>query len=203
MFKKILIANRGEIACRVVRTCKRLGVQTVAVYSDADRHALHVELADEAVNIGPAKAADSYLNMDRILAATKQTTAEAIHPGYGFLSENSAFARRCQQAGVIFIGPSPESMDAMASKSAAITLMEKAGVPVTPGYHGEDQSLKKLEAEARRVGFPLLIKPSAGGGGKGMHIVRSADEFKEALETAKREAKNAFGDDHVLLEKYI
>ncbi|MGH8363474.1 MAG: biotin carboxylase N-terminal domain-containing protein, partial [Gammaproteobacteria bacterium] len=173
------------------------------VYSDADRHALHVELADEAVNIGPAKAADSYLNMGRILAAAKQTAAEAIHPGYGFLSENSAFARRCQQAGVVFIGPSPESMDAMASKSAAVTLMEKAGVPVTPGYHGEDQSLKKLGAEALRVGFPLLIKPSAGGGGKGMHIVRSADEFKEALETAKREAKNAFGDDHVLLEKYI
>ena len=203
MFKKILIANRGEIACRVIRTCKRLGVQTVAVYSDADRHTLHVQMADEAVHIGPAKASESYLNMDRILAAAKQTSVEAIHPGYGFLSENSEFARRCRQAGVVFIGPSPESMDAMASKSAAIALMEKAGVPVTPGYHGKDQSLKKLETEAQRLGFPVLIKPSAGGGGKGMHIVRAAGEFREALATAKREAKNSFGDDHVLLEKYI
>ncbi|MGH8398983.1 MAG: acetyl-CoA carboxylase biotin carboxylase subunit [Gammaproteobacteria bacterium] len=203
IFNKMLIANRGEIACRVMRTCKRLGIATVAVYSDADRHAMHVEMADKAVHIGAAKAADSYLNMDRILAAAKQTGAEAIHPGYGFLSENAEFARRCIKAGVVFIGPSPESMDAMASKSAAVTLMEKAGVPVTPGYHGKDQSFKKLMSEAQRTGFPLLIKPSAGGGGKGMHIVRSADEFKEALETAKREAKNAFGDDSMLLEKYI
>ncbi|MGH8321718.1 MAG: acetyl-CoA carboxylase biotin carboxylase subunit, partial [Gammaproteobacteria bacterium] len=203
MFKKILIANRGEIACRVMRTCKRLGIATVAVYSDADRHALHAQTADEAIHIGAAKAADSYLNMDRILAAAKQSGAQAIHPGYGFLSENSEFARRCIKVGIVFIGPSPESMDAMASKSAAVTLMEKAGVPVTPGYHGDDQSLKKLEVEAKRTGFPLLIKPSAGGGGKGMHIVHAAGEFKEVLETAKREAKNAFGDDHVLLEKYI
>lgn len=203
MFKKILIANRGEIACRVIRTCQRLGVTTVAVYSDADRRAMHVQMADEAIHIGPAKAADSYLNMDRILVAAEQTGAEAIHPGYGFLSENAEFARRCQKASIVFIGPSPESMDAMASKSAAVTLMEKAGVPVTPGYHGDDQSLKKLEAEAKQIGFPLLIKPSAGGGGKGMHIVRSANEFKDALGTAKREAKNAFGDDRVLLEKYL
>ncbi|MDE1886699.1 MAG: acetyl/propionyl/methylcrotonyl-CoA carboxylase subunit alpha [Gammaproteobacteria bacterium] len=203
MFKKILIANRGEIACRVIRTCKRLGIATVAVYSDADRHALHVQMADEVMHIGPAKAADSYLNMEHILTAAKQTGAQAIHPGYGFLSENSEFARRCLKAGVVFIGPSPESMDAMASKAAAITLMEKAGVPVTPGYHGKDQSLKKLEAEARQLGFPLLIKPSAGGGGKGMHVVPAAEEFKEALATAKREARNAFGDDHVLLEKYL
>ncbi|HKT31507.1 MAG TPA: acetyl/propionyl/methylcrotonyl-CoA carboxylase subunit alpha [Gammaproteobacteria bacterium] len=203
MFKKILIANRGEIACRVMRTCRRLGIATVAVYSDADRHALHVQMADETMHIGPAKATESYLNMDRILDAAKQTRAEAIHPGYGFLSENAEFARRCKKAGSVFIGPSPESMDAMASKSAAVSLMEKAGVPVTPGYHGEDQSLKTLEVEAKRVGFPLLIKPSAGGGGKGMHIVHAAGEFKEALETAKREARNAFGDDQVLLEKYI
>ncbi|MDE2274561.1 MAG: ATP-grasp domain-containing protein, partial [Gammaproteobacteria bacterium] len=203
MFKKILIANRGEIACRVIRTCKRLGIATVAVYSDADRHALHVQMADEVMHIGPAKAADSYLNMEHILTAAKQTGAQAIHPGYGFLSENSEFARRCLKAGVVFIGPSPESMDAMASKAAAITLMGKAGVPVTPGYHGKDQSLKKLEAEARQLGFPLLIKPSAGGGGKGMHVVRAAGEFREALATAKREANNAFGDDHVLLEKYL
>jgi 3-methylcrotonyl-CoA carboxylase alpha subunit len=203
MFRKILIANRGEIACRVIHTCRRLGVATVAVYSDADRHAMHVRLADEAVHIGPAKAAESYLDMDRILAAAKQTGAEAIHPGYGFLSENSEFARRCKKAGVVFIGPPPESMDAMASKSAAKALMEKAGVPVTPGYHGDDQSLKKLETEAKRIGFPLMIKATAGGGGKGMRVVHEARDFKDALDGARREAKNAFGDDTVLLEKYI
>ena len=203
MLKKILVANRGEIACRVIHTCKRLGIATVTVYSDADRHALHVQTADEAVYIGAAKATESYLNMDRILAAAKQAGAEAIHPGYGFLSENSEFARRCKQAGLIFIGPSPESMDAMASKSAAKSLMEKAGVPVTPGYHGAEQSLKKLEAEAKRMGFPLMIKATAGGGGKGMRVVRAVKEFQDALAGAKREAKNAFGDDRVLLEKYI
>ncbi|HET7649361.1 MAG TPA: acetyl/propionyl/methylcrotonyl-CoA carboxylase subunit alpha [Gammaproteobacteria bacterium] len=203
MFKKILIANRGEIACRVIRTCRRLGVATVAVYSDADRHAMHVQMADESVHIGPAKASESYLDMDRILAAAKQTGAEAIHPGYGFLSENSEFARHCKQAGVVFIGPSPESMDAMASKSAAKALMEKAGVPVTPGYHGDDQSLKKLETEAKRIGFPLMIKATAGGGGKGMRVVHAAKDFQDALDGAKREAKNAFGDDRVLIEKYI
>ncbi len=203
MFQKILIANRGEIACRVIRTCKRLGIATVAVYSDADRHALHAQTADEAVYIGAAKTAESYLNMERILAAAKQTGAEAIHPGYGFLSENSEFARRCKRTGIVFIGPSPESMDAMASKSAAKALMEKAGVPVTPGYHGDDQSLKKLESEAKRIGFPLMIKATAGGGGKGMRAVHEIKEFKESLEGAKREAKNAFGDDRVLLEKYI
>lgn len=203
MFRKILIANRGEIACRVMHTCRRLGIATVAVYSEADRRALHVEIADEAVFIGPAPATESYLDMDRILAAAKKTGAEAIHPGYGFLSENSDFARRCKKDGIVFIGPSPESMDAMASKSAAKALMEKAGVPVTPGYHGDDQSLKKLEAEAQRIGFPMMIKATAGGGGKGMRVVNAAGDFKDALDSAKREAKNAFGDDHVLLEKYI
>jgi 3-methylcrotonyl-CoA carboxylase alpha subunit len=203
VFKKILIANRGEIACRVIRTCQRLGIATVAVYSDADRQALHVQMADEANHIGAARAAESYLSMDRILAAAKQTAAEAIHPGYGFLSENSEFSRRCKKAGMVFIGPSPESMDAMASKSAAKVLMEKAGVPVTPGYHADDQSLKKLEAEAKRIGFPLMIKASAGGGGKGMRVLREAKDFRESLEGAKREARNAFGDDRVLLEKYI
>ncbi|HVA56181.1 MAG TPA: acetyl-CoA carboxylase biotin carboxylase subunit [Gammaproteobacteria bacterium] len=203
MIKRILIANRGEIACRVIRTCKRLEIATVAVYSDADRHALHVQMADEAIYIGAARAAESYLNIDRILAAARQTGAEAIHPGYGFLSENSEFARRCKKAGVVFIGPSPESMDAMASKSAAKTLMENAGVPVVPGYHGEDQDLKKLETEAKRIGFPLMIKATAGGGGKGIRIVHDAKEFKESLEGAKREARNAFSDDNVLLEKYI
>src|SRR5579872_2196631 len=165
MFKKILIANRGEIACRVIRTCKRLGIATVAVYSDADRRAMHVQLADEAMHIGPAKASESYLNVDRILAAAKQTGAEAIHPGYGFLSENASFSRRCKQAGIVFIGPAAERAEAMGSKGAAKALMEKAGVPVVPGYHGEDQSLKKLEAEAKRIGYPLMIKAVAGGGG--------------------------------------
>ncbi|MGH8128800.1 MAG: acetyl-CoA carboxylase biotin carboxylase subunit, partial [Gammaproteobacteria bacterium] len=203
MFNKILVANRGEIACRVMRTCQRLGIATVAVYSDADRHALHVQMADEAVHIGPAQASESYLDMERILGAAKQTSAEAIHPGYGFLSENSEFARRCKKAKIVFIGPSPESMDAMASKSAAKTLMEKADVPVVPGYHGDDQALKKLETEAKRIGFPLMIKATAGGGGKGMRVVHKAGDFSEALDGAKREAKNAFGDDKVLLEKYI
>ena len=203
MFKKILIANRGEIACRVMHTCKRLGVATVAVYSDADRHALHVAMADQAVRIGPAKAAESYLDWRKILAAAKSTGAEAVHPGYGFLSENAEFARECKKAGIAFIGPTPEAIELMGSKSAAKSLMEKAKVPVTPGYHGEDQSLKTLEAEAKRIGYPLLIKAVAGGGGKGMRIVNAASEFKEALEGAKREAKAAFADDHVLLERYL
>jgi 3-methylcrotonyl-CoA carboxylase alpha subunit len=203
MFKKILIANRGEIACRVMQTCKRLGIQTVAVYSDADRHALHVQMADEAVHIGPARAADSYLDWRRILAAAKATGSEAVHPGYGFLSENTEFAKECHKAGVVFIGPNPKAIDLMGSKSAAKALMEKAQVPVTPGYHGDDQSLKKLEAEAGRIGYPLLIKAVAGGGGKGMRIVNARAEFKAALEGAQREAKAAFGDEHVLLERYI
>ncbi len=203
MFKRILIANRGEIACRVIRTCKRLGIHTVAVYSDADRHALHVQMADEAVHIGPARAAESYLNAERILAVAKATGAEAVHPGYGFLSENEDFARACAKAGIVFIGPTPEAIDLMGSKSAAKALMEKAGVPVTPGYHGDKQDLKTLEAEAARTGWPLLIKAVAGGGGKGMRIVRAPGEFKEALEGARREAKAAFGDDKVLIEKYL
>ena len=203
MFKKILIANRGEIACRVMKTCQRLGIATVAVYSDPDRHALHVQMADEAVHIGPAKAADSYLNWQRILAAAKQTGAEAVHPGYGFLSENTDFSAECKKAGIVFIGPGPEAIDLMGSKSAAKSLMEKAGVPVTPGYHGDDQSVTKLEAEAKKIGYPLLIKAVAGGGGKGMRIVHAASEFKEALAGAQREAKAAFGDDQVLLEKYL
>jgi 3-methylcrotonyl-CoA carboxylase alpha subunit len=203
MFKKILIANRGEIACRVMQTCRRLGIQTVAVYSDADRHALHVQMADESIRIGPAEASESYLDWMRILAAAKVTHAEAIHPGYGFLSENTEFSRQCQQASVVFIGPWPEAIELMGSKSAAKALMEKAGVPVTPGYHGDDQSLPKLQAEADKIGYPLLIKAVAGGGGKGMRIVNAADEFKEALAGAQREAKAGFGDDHVLLERYI
>src|SRR5690242_3145788 len=173
MFKKILIANRGEIACRVMHTCRRLGIQSVAVYSDADRHALHVQMADEAVHIGPAKAADSYLNWQRILKAAKDSGAEAVHPGYGFLSENTDFSAECKKAGIVFIGPGPKAIDLMGSKSAAKSLMEKAGVPVTPGYHSDDQCLAKLETEAKRIGYPLLIKAVAGGGGKGMRIVRA------------------------------
>src|SRR5579863_7275508 len=203
MFKKILIANRGEIACRVMKSCKRLGVATVAVYSDADRHALHVAMAGEAVHIGPAKAAESYLDWKKILAAAKATGAEAVHPGYGFLSENAEFARECRKAGIAFIGPTPEAIELMGSKSAAKSLMEEAHVPVTPGYHGDKQDLKTLEAEVKRVGYPLLIKAVAGGGGKGMRIVRAAGEFQEALEGARREAKAAFGDDKVLIEKYL
>ena len=203
MFRKILIANRGEIACRVMRTARRLGLRTVAVYSDADREARHVHLADEARRIGPAAARDSYLNIEAILAAARDTGAEAIHPGYGFLSENGEFARACAKAGIVFIGPTPEAMAAMGDKSAAKNLMEKARVPLVPGYHGAKQDAALLAKEAERIGYPVLIKASAGGGGKGMRIVRAAGEFKAALEGAQREAKSAFGDERVLLERYL
>jgi 3-methylcrotonyl-CoA carboxylase alpha subunit len=202
-FRKILIANRGEIACRVIRTAKRLGIRTVAVYSDADRAALHVKQADEARRIGPPAAAESYLNIDAILAAAKATGAQAIHPGYGFLSENEDFAAACQRAGVVFIGPSADAIAAMGDKAAAKRLMEKAGVPLVPGYHGEGQDPALLEKEAARIGFPVLIKPSAGGGGKGMRVVRERREFAQALEGARREAKAAFGDERVLIERYL
>jgi 3-methylcrotonyl-CoA carboxylase alpha subunit len=202
-FRKILIANRGEIACRVMRTAKRLGVRTVAVYSDADRQARHVRLADEAVRIGPPPAAESYLNGDAIIAAAKATGAEAIHPGYGFLSENEDFAAACQRAGIVFIGPSADAIAAMGDKAAAKRLMEKAGVPLVPGYHGEKQDAAFLEKEAARIGFPALIKPSAGGGGKGMRVVRERQEFAASLEAARREARSAFGDERVLIERYL
>src|SRR5882672_10713360 len=203
LFRKILIANRGEIACRVMRTAKRMGIRTVAVYSDADRAALHVKLADESHRIGPPPAAESYLSIEAILAAARKSGAEAIHPGYGFLSENEDFAAACQRVGVVFIGPSPEAIAAMGDKSAAKRLMEKAGVPLVPGYHGEEQDPALLEKEATRIGYPVLIKPSAGGGGKGMRVVANKDSFKEHLEGAKREAKSSFGDDRVLLERYL
>jgi 3-methylcrotonyl-CoA carboxylase alpha subunit len=203
VFRKILIANRGEIACRIMRTAKRMGIRTVAVYSDADRAALHVKLADETHRIGPAPAAESYLNMEAILAAAKKSGAEAIHPGYGFLSENEDFAAACKAAGVVFIGPTPEAIAAMGDKSAAKRLMEKAGVPLVPGYHGEDQDASLLEKEATRIGYPVLIKPSAGGGGKGMRVVQDKKSFGGALEAARREAKAAFGDERVLLERYL
>ncbi|HVY07339.1 MAG TPA: acetyl/propionyl/methylcrotonyl-CoA carboxylase subunit alpha [Burkholderiales bacterium] len=203
MFDKILIANRGEIACRVARTARRLGIRTVAVYSEADSRALHVELCDEARLIGGPHPRDSYLRGDRILEAAKESGARAIHPGYGFLSENADFARACAQADVVFIGPPPAAIDAMGSKSAAKALMEKAGVPLVPGYHGTAQDLPSLAKEAARIGFPVLIKASAGGGGKGMRIVTDAKGFEAALASAKREAASSFGDDRVLVEKYL
>ncbi len=203
MFSKILVANRGEIACRVIRTARRLGIRTVGVYSDADRDALHVKLADESRRIGPPSAAESYLNMEAILAAAKDSGAQAIHPGYGFLSENEDFAAACERSGVVFIGPSAAAIAAMGDKAAAKRLMEKAGVPLVPGYHGENQDPDFLEKEAARIGFPVLIKPSAGGGGKGMRIAEDSKGFAAELEAARREAKSAFGDDRVLIERYL
>ena len=203
MFSKILIANRGEIACRVIKTAQRLGIKTVAVYSDADSGARHVAMADEAVHIGPPAARESYLLGDRIIEAARRTGAQAIHPGYGFLSENAGFAEACGAAGVVFIGPPPAAIRAMGSKSEAKKIMEKAEVPLVPGYHGDDQSPDLLAKEADRIGFPVLIKASAGGGGKGMRVVESAAKFADALAGAKREAKAAFADDHVLVEKYL
>ncbi|PBB87554.1 MULTISPECIES: acetyl/propionyl/methylcrotonyl-CoA carboxylase subunit alpha [unclassified Mesorhizobium] len=203
MFGKILIANRGEIACRVIRTARRLGVRTVAVYSDADARALHVEMADEAVHIGPSPVGESYLRGDRIVAAALASGAEAIHPGYGFLSENPDFVDQVTAAGLVFIGPSAASIRAMGLKDAAKRLMEKAGVPVVPGYHGEAQEIVLLASKAREIGYPVLIKARAGGGGKGMRRVEHPDDFSEALSGARREAKAAFGDDRVLVEKYV
>ncbi|TIW15678.1 MAG: ATP-grasp domain-containing protein, partial [Mesorhizobium sp.] len=203
MFGKILIANRGEIACRVIRTARKLGVRTVAVYSDADARALHVEMADEAVHIGPSPVGESYLRGDRIIAAALATGAQAIHPGYGFLSENPDFVDQVTTAGLVFIGPSAASIRAMGLKDAAKRLMEKAGVPVVPGYHGEAQEIVLLASKAREIGYPVLIKARAGGGGKGMRRVDHPDDFSEALSGARREAKAAFGDDRVLVEKYV
>ncbi|QPT39055.1 Acetyl-/propionyl-coenzyme A carboxylase alpha chain [Oligella ureolytica] len=203
MFKKILIANRGEIACRVASTARQMGIATVAVYSDADRHAAHVEACDEAVYIGGSEPAKSYLRIDAIIEAAKKTGAEAIHPGYGFLAENGDFVAACQQAGITFIGPSAEAMAAMGSKSAAKTLMEKAGVPLVPGYHRDNQDPDFLHQQADSIGYPVLIKASAGGGGKGMRIVNSSDEFIGMLESCKREAINSFSNDHVLIERYV
>jgi len=203
MFERVLIANRGEIACRVIRTCRRLGIHTIAVYSEADKDAQHVRLADEAWPIGGPRPADSYLRGDAILEVAKQSGAQAIHPGYGFLSENTGFARACTAAGIAFIGPKPESIDAMGSKAAAKALMEKHAVPLVPGYHGEDQDADFLAAQARATGFPLMIKATAGGGGKGMRIVRSEKEFADALASAQRESASSFGDTRVILERYV
>ncbi|RWM71922.1 MULTISPECIES: acetyl/propionyl/methylcrotonyl-CoA carboxylase subunit alpha [Mesorhizobium] len=203
MFAKILIANRGEIACRVIRTARKLGVRSVAVYSDADAGALHVGMADKAVHIGASPVGESYLRGDKIVAAALAAGAEAIHPGYGFLSENPDFVDQVTAAGLVFIGPSAASIRTMGLKDAAKRLMEKAGVPVVPGYHGEAQEIVLLASKAREIGYPVLIKARAGGGGKGMRRVEHPDDFSEALSGARREAKAAFGDDRVLVEKYI
>ncbi len=203
MFKKILIANRGEIACRVAATARRMGIQTVAVYSDADARAKHVQACDEAVHVGGSAPKDSYLQWQRILDAAKATGAEAIHPGYGFLSENEAFAKACAEAGLVFIGPPASAILAMGLKAESKQLMEKAGVPLVPGYHGSNQDPALLQAEADRIGYPVLIKASAGGGGKGMRAVEKSADFMAALESCKREAINSFGSDAVLIEKYV
>ncbi|HCR32512.1 MAG TPA: 3-methylcrotonyl-CoA carboxylase, partial [Stenotrophomonas sp.] len=203
MFSKILIANRGEIACRVIATCRRLGIATVAVYSDADRNARHVRLADEAIHIGAAAARESYLRGDMLLEAARLAGAQAIHPGYGFLSENADFADACAAAGITFIGPPASAIRAMGDKSAAKALMAKAGVPLTPGYHGDQQEPAFLRAQADAIGYPVLIKASAGGGGKGMRKVERSEDFVDALASCQREAASAFGNDHVLVEKYV
>ncbi|KCV71444.1 hypothetical protein H696_02391 [Fonticula alba] len=203
LFNTILIANRGEIACRVIRSARRLGIRTVAVYSDADRNSLHTRLADEAYHIGPSPSADSYLRSDRILEVAAKTGAQAIHPGYGFLSENAAFAELCSSRGITFIGPPPQAIRDMGSKSASKRIMSEAGVPVVPGYHGDNQDDAHLAAEAEAIGFPVLIKAVMGGGGKGMRIVERAEDFPEALESARRESRNSFADDRVLVEKYL
>jgi len=203
MIAKLLIANRGEIACRIIRTARAMGIATVAVYSDADARALHVRQADEAVHIGPSPAAESYLLGEKIIAAAKQTGAEAIHPGYGFLSENAGFAQAVIDAGLIWVGPKPSSIEAMGLKDAAKTLMMEAGVPVTPGYLGADQSAERLKKEADAIGYPVLIKAVAGGGGKGMRKVDKAEDFVADLQSCRREAKASFSNDEVLLEKWI
>ena len=202
-FTRVLIANRGEIACRIIRTCRRLGIHTIAVYSDADANAQHVQLADEAWPIGGPRPADSYLRADAIVDVAKKSGAQAIHPGYGFLSENADFVEAVERAGIAFIGPSADSMKKMGSKAGAKELMAAHKVPVVPGYTGEDQNPQLLAKEAQRIGFPLMIKAAHGGGGKGMRIVRSIEEFAPNLESCQREAKNAFGRDRVLLERYI
>ncbi|MDF1759595.1 MAG: acetyl/propionyl/methylcrotonyl-CoA carboxylase subunit alpha [Coxiellaceae bacterium] len=203
LFDKILIANRGEIACRVIETAQKLNIKTVAVYSDIDAHAKHVAMADEAFCIGPAPSNQSYLCGDKIIQLAKDCGAQAIHPGYGFLSENADFARACDKADIVFVGPSGDAIDAMGSKTQAKILMKKQGVPTTPGYEGKKQSVKELSAEAENIGFPVLFKASAGGGGKGMRLVTESAELTDAIESAKREAASSFGSDELLIEKYL
>jgi 3-methylcrotonyl-CoA carboxylase alpha subunit len=203
MIRRLLVANRGEIVCRIARTARRLGVTTIAVYSDADRNAQHVRTADEAYHLGPSPAAMSYLDIEKLIALAQRAGADAVHPGYGFLSENAQFAKRCQDAGLIFVGPPASAIQSMGSKSASKAAMAAVGVPVAPGYHGDEQSASRLIEEAARVGFPLIIKASAGGGGKGMQVVNSAAEVAAAVESAQRLARTAFGDDRLLMERYF
>lgn len=203
MFRKILIANRGEIACRIAKTARRLGIRVVAVYSDADADARHIKIANEAIHIGASPASESYLNMDAIIDAAKRTGADAIHPGYGFLSENAEFAERCADADLTFIGPQPDAIRMMASKSISREIMRNAGVPVLPGYEGTDQHNETFAQHAGEIGFPLLVKAVSGGGGKGMRVVREIDELNDALESARRESASSFGDDRLLLESYL
>ena len=203
MFNKILIANRGEIACRVIRSAKKLGIATVAVYSDADTNSQHVKLADEAIYIGESPASQSYLQADRIIQAALDTGAEAIHPGYGFLSENDKFAEACEKNNIIFIGPPVAAILAMGLKATSKALMEKAGVPLTPGYHGTNQDADFLKQQADEISYPVLIKASAGGGGKGMRLVERSEDFLSALASCKSEAKSSFGNDDVLIERYV
>ncbi|MBL4937665.1 acetyl-CoA carboxylase biotin carboxylase subunit [Clostridium sp. YIM B02515] len=203
MFKKILIANRGEIAVRIIRACREMGIETVAVYSQTDKDALHTEMADEAICIGPARARDSYLNMQNIISATVLSGAEAIHPGFGFLSENSEFAQMCKECNITFIGPDPESMDKMGNKSKAREIMMEANVPVVPGSAGAIETIEEGLKLAEKIGYPVLVKASAGGGGRGIRIVKYPEEFSKAFETAKSEAKSAFGDDTMYVEKFV
>lgn len=203
MFKKILIANRGEIAVRIIRACREMGIETVAVYSQTDKDALHTEMADEAICIGPARARDSYLNMQNIISATVLSGAEAIHPGFGFLSENSEFAQMCKECNITFIGPDPESMDKMGNKSKAREIMMEANVPVVPGSSGAVETIEEGLELSEKIGYPVLVKASAGGGGRGIRIVKSPEEFSKAFETAKSEAKSAFGDDTMYVEKFV
>lgn len=203
MFKKILIANRGEIAVRIIRACREMGIETVAVYSQADKDALHAEMADYAVCIGPAKARDSYLNMQNIISATVLSGAEAIHPGFGFLSENSEFAEMCRECNITFIGPDSESIEKMGNKSRAREIMMEAGVPVVPGSSGSVENIETGLELAEKIGYPVMIKASAGGGGRGIRIVKNSNEFAKAFETAKSEAKGAFGDDTMYVEKFV
>src|SRR6516225_8866236 len=203
MFDTILIANRGEIACRIIATCRRLGIRTIAVYSDADARSRHVRLADAALHIGPAPATESYLAIDRVIDAARKSGAQAIHPGYGFLAENADFADACAAAGIVFIGPPSAAIRAMGSKAAAKALMRDAGVPLTPGYDGENQEPDFLQQQADAIGYPVMIKANSGGGGKGMRRVDAREQFQLALASCKRESAAAFGDDSVLIEKYV
>ncbi|PIY68073.1 acetyl-CoA carboxylase biotin carboxylase subunit, partial [Shewanella sp. CG_4_10_14_0_8_um_filter_42_13] len=203
MFTKLLIANRGEIACRIIKTAQTMGVRTIALYSDADKDARHVAMADESFYLGGSAPADSYLKADLIIEIAKKSGAQAIHPGYGFLSENAEFARKCEQNGIAFVGPGSDAIDAMGSKSAAKNIMSKANVPLVPGYHGDDQTDATLIAQAKAIGFPLLIKAAYGGGGKGMRIVENDGEILEAVKSARREAISSFGNDKLLMERYL